>query len=737
MPDQCQTPPAASITVLLVDDEPIVLDATKAYLTSGYGFLVDTACSGKEALACIAEKRYDAVILDYELEGMSGLELMQAIREQGYDGPIIIFTGRGREEVVIRAYDLGADGYVQKGGDIRSQFAELVHKTLTVIERRRAKDAHKKIVAEYQALYEHAPIAYFSLSPGGIITRCNKKAEILLGKGCRELTGSYFPDLFAGIPGEKERVLSLLMAACEHQEIEGEEFCILLPDGAQITVSVSVSVARDTTGTVSLIHAVLIDLTDQKARERHHAEQHRFLERLIETIPGPVFFKDKNGRYTGCNAAFESYIGLSKEKIIGTTVHDLWPAPLAVIYDAKDKELFENPGIQQYESQVAHADGSLHDVVFYKATIPDEKGEPDGIVGVILDITTRKQAERDLYDTHRLIESMIDGIPDMVGVQVPDLSIIRFNRAGYEMLGMREDEVIGRKCYELIGRSGPCEPCASRAALASKKIETAERYVPELSRYFACTATPVLDENGEVRLIIELVHDMTDQKYAENALRQANRQLRLLTEVTRHDILNNVNAMQLFLDLVKIKSDTAHIGEELDALDRLIARIQADIEFTRVYQDLGSHLPRWQRLADCVAECTIPDHIHFVIAGGEWQVYADPLLPKVFVNLVDNSLRHGGAVSRISIAAEEQEEGLLVVFEDDGVGIAPDEKELIFERGYGKNTGFGLFFIQEILGITHIRIKETGTAGQGVRFEMSVPKGMYKKDEPGQSGVGP
>ncbi|MBP9008016.1 MAG: PAS domain S-box protein [Methanospirillum sp.] len=492
MPDQCQTPPAASITVLLVDDEPIVLDATKAYLTSGYGFLVDTACSGKEALACIAEKRYDAVILDYELEGMSGLELMQAIREQGYDGPIIIFTGRGREEVVIRAYDLGADGYVQKGGDIRSQFAELVHKTLTVIERRRAKDAHKKIVAEYQALYEHAPIAYFSLSPGGIITRCNKKAEILLGKGCRELTGSYFPDLFAGIPGEKERVLSLLMAACEHQEIEGEEFCILLPDGAQITVSVSVSVARDTTGTVSLIHAVLIDLTDQKARERHHAEQHRFLERLIETIPGPVFFKDKNGRYTGCNAAFESYIGLSKEKIIGTTVHDLWPAPLAVIYDAKDKELFENPGIQQYESQVAHADGSLHDVVFYKATIPDEKGEPDGIVGVILDITTRKQAERRLYE--------------------------------------------------------------------------------------------------------------------------ANRQLHLLTEVTRHDILNNVNAMQLFLDLVKIKSDTAHIGEELDALDRLIARIQADIEFTRVYQDLGSHLPRWQRLADCVAECTIPDHIHFVIA---------------------------------------------------------------------------------------------------------------------------
>jgi len=605
MSDHCPRPPAASITVLLFDDEAIVLDATKAYLTSMYGFLVDTALSGGEALTCIAEKRYDAVILDYELEGTSGLELMQAIRKQGYDVPIIIFTGRGREEVVIRAYELGADGYVQKGGDIRSQFAELVHKTLTVIERRHAEGAHKKIVAEYQALYENAPIAYFSLSPSSIITRCNKKAETLLGRWCRELTGSYFPDLFAGIPGEKERGEHLLKAACEHHRIGDEEFCILLPDGAERSVSVSVSVACDTTGTVSMIHAVLIDLTDQKAREHHHAEQHRFFERLIETIPGPVFFKDKEGRYTGCNAAFESYVGLSKEQIIGKSVYDLWPAHLAAIYYAKDRELFENPGIQQYESQIAHADGSLHDIVFYKATIVDDKGGPDGIVGVILDITSRKHAERRLYE--------------------------------------------------------------------------------------------------------------------------ANRQLHLLTEVTRHDILNNVNAMQIFLDLVKRKSDNTQIHEEMDALDQLVARIQADIEFTRVYQDLGSHLPTWHRLSDCVADLTIPDHILLVITGGEWQIYADPLLRKVFENLIDNSLRHGGAVSRISITAEEQDGGLLVSFEDDGVGIASDEKELIFDRGYGKNTGIGLFFIKEILGITHIRIKETGQAGQGVRFEMIVPKGMFKR----------
>lgn len=670
---------------------------------------------------------------------MSGLELMQVIREQGYDVPIIIFTGRGREEVVIKAYEQGADGYVQKGGDIRSQFAELVHKTQAVIQKRQTEDAHNKIVAEYQALYENAPIAYFSLSPSGIITRCNKKAEAFLGRWCRELTGSYFPDLFAGIPEEKERVEHLITEACEHHQIGDEEFCLILPDGGERSFSIFLSVACDPTGTVSTIHAVLIDLTEQKAREHHHSEQHRFFERLIETIPGPVFFKDKEGRYTGCNRAFESYIGLTKENIIGKTVYDVWPPHLAAIYYAKDRELFEYPGTQQYESQIVHADGSAYDVVFYKATIIDEKGEPDGIIGVILDITSRKHAERELNEAHCLIESMIDGIPDMVGVQLPDLTIIRFNRAGYKMLGLKEDEGIGKKCYELIGRSDPCQSCASLAAVASKKIETAERYVPELSRYLACTSTPVLDENGEVRLIIELVHDMTSQKCAENALKQANRQLHLLTEVTRHDILNNVNAMQIFLDLVKMKSENTQIQSELDALDRLVARIQADIEFTRVYQDLGCHLPQWQRLVDCVTEVTIPDHIRLVITGEDWQIYAVPLLRKVFENLIDNSLRHGGAVSRISITADENEEGLLVIYEDDGVGIAPDEKELIFDRGYGKNTGFGLFFIKEIFDITYIRIKETGKAGQGARFEIIVPKGMYRRDksDPSVEGMGP
>ena len=109
------------------------------------------------------------------------------------------------------------------------------------------------------------------------------------------------------------------------------------------------------------------------------------------------------------------------------------------------------------------------------------------------------------------------------------------------------------------------------------------------------------------------------------------------------------------------------------------------------------------------------------------EIFADSLLQKVFFNLIDNSLRHGGdAVKNVRFSCRETEAGLLIVYEDDGSGIPAAKKELIFDRGYGKNTGFGLFFIREILGITEITIRECGEVGKGARFEINVPKGQYR-----------
>jgi signal transduction histidine kinase len=102
------------------------------------------------------------------------------------------------------------------------------------------------------------------------------------------------------------------------------------------------------------------------------------------------------------------------------------------------------------------------------------------------------------------------------------------------------------------------------------------------------------------------------------------------------------------------------------------------------------------------------------------------MIERVFFNLVDNARQHGGHVTEIAVGCEHASDRLVIIVEDNGVGILPEDKERIFEKGYGKNTGFGLFLAREILSITNITIRETGLCGAGARFEITVPREMWR-----------
>ena len=108
------------------------------------------------------------------------------------------------------------------------------------------------------------------------------------------------------------------------------------------------------------------------------------------------------------------------------------------------------------------------------------------------------------------------------------------------------------------------------------------------------------------------------------------------------------------------------------------------------------------------------------------EVYADPLLEKVFYNLVDNAVRYGEKITTISIYSNISDKGFSLVFEDDGIGVEPGQKREIFKRGVGKNTGMGLFLTKEILAITGISIEENGIYGKGARFEIRIPAGYWR-----------
>jgi diguanylate cyclase (GGDEF)-like protein/PAS domain S-box-containing protein len=137
-------------------------------------------------------------------------------------------------------------------------------------------------------------------------------------------------------------------------------------------------------------------------------ESLRFVRQLIDTIPSPVFYKDRDGRYLGANRAFEQLTGKPVAALIGRTVLDLYRPELAQRYAAADAELLANPGTQTYEAEVELTDGSRRAVMFNKATFARADGSIGGLVGVILDISEIKATERELHELHARLELAVD-----------------------------------------------------------------------------------------------------------------------------------------------------------------------------------------------------------------------------------------------------------------------------------------------------------------------------------------
>ncbi len=166
------------------------------------------------------------------------------------------------------------------------------------------------------------------------------------------------------------------------------------------------------------LHALRNELSRQNSQlqqeisERRRAaeavrQQLNFQQTMMDTIPSPIFYKDRQGRYLGCNAAFESYIGRPRAEVIGRTVYDIAPKELADLYHEADQALFQTPGVQRYEAQVRYADGSFHEVFFTKGTFTDLEGNVAGLVGVMLDITERRRVEQELERYHDHLEDLV------------------------------------------------------------------------------------------------------------------------------------------------------------------------------------------------------------------------------------------------------------------------------------------------------------------------------------------
>lgn len=226
------------------------------------------------------------------------------------------------------------------------------------------------------------------------------------------------------------------------------------------------------------------------------------------------------------------------------------------------------------------------------------------------------------------------------------------------------------------------------------------------------------------------VNDITNLKKAESRILLVNKELSFLTGITRHDVINQVSAVKLYAELLRYsQSDDDKAFGYLKAIEDCTGNIERLVNFSKDYENLGKFDNSWQDLKNMVllsvSDVLKPD-INLRIETGNCEIFTDDMMKFVFSSLSENSVRHGENVSLISVKFREDGDFGVISFEDNGVGVAKEDKERIFMKGVGKNTGYGLFFVKEILEFMGYSIIETGCFGKGARFEIKVPAEKWR-----------
>ena len=448
-------------------------------------------------------------------------------------------------------------------------------------------------------------------------------------------------------------------------------------------------------------------------------------ELIFNTSPDAALISRlDNGVIVNINNGFTDITGFTREDTIGRSCFDinLWADPAnreKIVAELKKKGFCEN-----FEAEFQRKDKSkLPGLVSAKVIILQDVLH---IISVTRDVTERKKAEETLRDSEIRFRQLVEATVE--GIIIHREGIIRdLNERACELFGYSHDEMNGKNVLTLAAPEF-VETIKDKIATGSENSYEARGLRKDGSTFWADMHSQQIIVNGEMNRITTL-WDITERKRTDEALRQANAKLTMLNSITRHDILNQLMGLRTYLELSKEDvTDPVFLGY-IKKEEEAAETIQGQIEFARDYQTIGTQAPKWQQISDIIGsakkQLKLSDSI-FNVAVSSVEIFADPLIEKVFYTLMENSLRHGVHVTHMDYTVRETTNDLIIIYCDDGVGIAREDKKKLFLKGFGKHTGLGLFLSKEILSITSIAISENGEPGKGVRFEIVVPKGMWR-----------
>jgi len=881
------------IRVLYVDDEPGLLELGKSFLGKEDGFVVDTAESATLALAHLDTHPCDAIVSDYQMPEVNGIEFLKTVRGSGRTVPFILFTGRGREEVVIEAINNGVDFYLQKGGDTLALFAELSHKIRQAVSRNRAQD-------ELQAAYEQLTASEEELRSQLEVIMENQEALVKSEEKFRDLVETSLDPIWEM---DMNGTFTYMSQAClevlgySPEEVQGKTVFSLVAEPARqaffhefATHDRSAKVTRELElpllcrdGRAKLFEirsiprldakhqligfrGIARDITERrKAEDRLRKSEEKFRS-LVETSPDMIWEVNLEGTVLYASPKVKDIMGYAPELLIGKSVGDFIPEQARPRFGQIMQEFTASTAsIAPIEFPGVHRDGHPVFLEIRVARITGPDGKTIGFRGTGRDITERRKAEDLLKKSEEKFRSLVETSPDMVWEIDREGRILYISPKVTDFMGYAPEDLVGKNVADAIppqARShfremmveyalstGPIPPLefpavhrdghpmileirvarmsgpdgkvtgfrgtgrditdwrsAERALKESERryreseenyrglVETSPNIIwertiggafsyisPRVKTLLGYTqeemqkkslldivtpkgaevigaalaqarSTGVLPPSIEVTVIHRDGHevileirpglidggreksairgvavDITARKRAEEAVAAANKKFHLLSSITRHDILNQLSVVSGYLALEE-KQGTMDPRYRA-SMQKSLERIRVQLEFSRDYEEVGQKEPSWispETLFRQVARGFSDRGVTLSCATGTAQVLTDPMIERAFYNLIDNSLSHGGPVTEIRLSLDTTGTEPVLVYEDNGTGVPAEIKEKIFDKGVGRNTGLGLFLIREILSITGITIRETGEPGQGVRFEMVVPKAAFR-----------
>ena len=731
------------VNVLLVDNNQKVLENSIQILEKKNKFTIEVAHDAQEAIKKIAQKSYDAIVSDYELPKKNGLQLLELLKKEKNGVPFILFTNRGREEIAIKALNLGAEGFVNKQGDLETVYTELAYCITQNVEKRRTEIALKNNEEQLRIILQNAPIGIVTVGRDYHFKTANDKFCKIIGYTEKELLDLSFKDVTypEDLAESIEKMKELSAGRIESFTLEKR---YVRKDGIIIVGRIIASAISDQQGNPYLFVAELQDITeDKKAKEAIVRERDK-LNAIADNIGAGITIVDKEYHIVYANKFMKETSG----DIEGKTCYKVLNNSSIVCPDCSVKEVF----VKNLDRHSHEFFSSRHQVWSELIATPlkDANGKVIAAFEIAVNITEKKLREKELEENRQKFKTLFSENPAAICFKDTNHLVIEVNSKFTELFGYAPEEIIGKNIIESLILEEEKEKVLSEMHQNIQQpisFSGIRKRKDATKIYVTISIGPVL-VNGKKIGYLEVYYDISDlisaQEKANKALDDAllarqqlelalnktellNDKLNVIGSFTRHDVRNKLVTINGNTYLAKkYAKENPLLLSNLQHIENASRNIVKILEFAKAYESLGT-----QELMPIDVGKAIDDATSLVaeLKGAKIineckniSVIADQMVMTIFHNLIDNSLKHGENITQIKIYPQNTPEGnLKIIYEDNGVGIPLDIKARLFEKGAGKGTGYGLYLIKRACDIYGWKAREIGVLGKGVKFEFTIP----------------